>query len=247
TLFRSGRMAFWLVIIGFHLTFVPMHLTGLLGMPRRVYTYSPALGVEWLNLLSTAASFVLAVGIVAILVDAGLCFLHGRRAQANPWRAGTLEWAVPAPVPNYNFASMPDVDDGYPLWRDPGLVARVARTDGLLGDPARGRRELLGTGIVSARPEQVVFLSSSSWFPVASAAMITLLLAFFIAGWYLAAAACLAPLLALLGGWAWTTGHPGAAPSVEAGEGLTLPSQYACRNAQGWWAVVVASLFVGSL
>src|SRR5690606_11700246 len=91
------------------------------------------------------------------------------------------------------------------------------------------------------------FLSSSSWFPVASAAMITLLLAFFIAGWYLAAAACLAPLLALLGGWAWTTGYPGAAPSVEAGEGLTLPSQYACRNAPGWWAVVVAMLIVGSL
>src|SRR5690606_15675011 len=201
------RMAFWLVVIGFHLTFVPMHLTGLLGMPRRVYTYSPALGVEWINLLSTAGGFVLAVGIVAILVDAGLCFAHGRRARPNPWRAGTLEWAVPRPVPNYNFASAPTVDDGYPLWRDPGLVARVARTDGLLGDPARGRRELLGTGIVSARPEQVVFLSSSSWFPVASAAMITLLLAFFIAGWYLAAAACLAPLLALLGGWAWTTGY----------------------------------------
>ena len=242
-----GRMSFWLVIIGFHLTFVPMHLTGLLGMPRRVYTYSPALGVEWLNLLSTAAGFVLAVGIIAILVDAGLCFVHGRRARINPWRAGTLEWAVPRPVPNYNFASMPEVDDAYPLWRDPGLIERVDRSDGLLGDPAHGRRELLGTGIVSARPEQVVFLSSSSWLPIACAAVITLLLACFIAGWYAAAAACVAPLLALFCAWAWTTGWPGAPLSVDAGNGTRLPSQYACRNAPGWWAIAITMLIVGSL
>jgi cytochrome c oxidase subunit I+III len=242
-----GRMAFWLVIIGFHLTFVPMHLTGLLGMPRRVYTYSPALGVEWINLLSTAASFVLAVGIVAILVDAGLCFLHGRRARANPWRAASLEWAVPVPVPAYNFASVPSVDDAYPLWRDSGLPERVNRTDGLLGDPARGRRELLGTGIVSARPEQVVFLSGASWLPLACAGVITVLLACFIAGWYLAAAVCLLPLLALFCGWAWTTGWRGGPASVDAGNGLVLPSQYACRNAPGWWAIVVTMLIVGSL
>src|SRR5690606_24732180 len=130
---------------------------------------------------------------------------------------------------------------------DPGLAARVDRTDGLLGDPARGRRELLGTGIVSARPEQVVFLSSSSWFPLASAGVITLLLACFIAGWYLAAALCLVPLVALSCAWAWTTGFPGAPLEVEAGQGVALPSQYACRNAPGWWAVVVTMLIVGSL
>ena len=242
-----GRMAFWLVIIGFHLTFVPMHLTGLLGMPRRVYTYSPELGVEWLNLVSTAAGFVLAVGIVAILVDAGLCFLHGRRARANPWRAGTLEWAIPRPVPNYNFASAPQVADAWPLWRDPELPAKVARADGLLGAPAHGRRELLGTGIVSARPEQVVFLSGSSWLPLLCAAVITVLLACFIAGYYLAAAACLLPLVALFSNWAWSTGWPGAPIQVDAGGGQALPSQYACRNAPGWWAVVVTMLIVGSL
>ncbi len=242
-----GRMAFWLVIVGFHLTFVPMHLTGLLGMPRRVHTYAPELGVEWLNLLSTAAGFVLAVGIVAILVDAGLCFAHGRRARANPWRAGTLEWALPWPVPNYNFASAPRVDDAWPLWRDRGLRERVARTDGLLGDPARGRRELLGTGIVSARPEQVVFLSGSSWLPLLSALAITALLACFIAGWYWLAAACVAPLLALFCTWAWSTGWRGAPVEVDAGDGRMLPSQYASRNAPGWWAVVVTMLIVGSL
>src|SRR5690606_1987383 len=141
-----SRTAFWMVFIGFNLTFLPMHLTGLLGMPRRAYTYPRELGVEWLNLFSTAASFVLAVGIIAILVDVALCFAHGRRSRRNPWRAGTLEWAVPRPVPNYNFASVPAVPDLYPLWRDRTIATRTAHTDGLLGDPRSGRRELLGTG-----------------------------------------------------------------------------------------------------
>nr|WP_238346258.1 cytochrome c oxidase subunit I [Luteimonas saliphila] len=243
----TSRMAFWLVFIGFNLTFLPMHLTGLLGMPRRVYTYSPELGVEWLNLLSTAAGFVLAVGIVAILVDAALCFVHGRRGRANPWRAGTLEWALPVPVPNYNFASIPVVTDLYPLWGDRGLAARCARTDGWLGNPASGRRELLGTGLVSARPEQVVFLSGSSWLPLACALVITLLLALFISGHYLLSAACLPPLLALFVAWAWTTGHRHAPARADAGQGTRLASQYASRNAPGWWAVVATLLIVGSL
>jgi len=243
----TSRTAFWLVFIGFNLTFLPMHLTGLLGMPRRVFTYSGQLGVEWLNLLSTAASFVLAVGIVAILVDAALCFAHGRRGRTNPWRAGTLEWALPEPVPNYNFASAPLVRDLYPLWHDRSLAARSALADGLLGDPRSGRRELLGTGIVSAKPEQVVYLSGSSWLPLVSAALITVLLACFIAGQYLLAAACLLPLLAVFAVWAWTTGHRHAPLRVEAGQGLELPTQYGCRNAPGWWAVVIAMLIDGSL
>ncbi len=243
----TSRTAFWLVFIGFNLTFLPMHLTGLLGMPRRVYTYPAELGVEWLNLLSTAASFVLAVGIIAILVDAALCFVHGRRGRTNPWRAGTLEWALPRPVPNYNFASMPTVGDAYPLWHDCGLAARSAAADGLLGDPRSGRRELLGTGVVSAKPEQVVFLSGSSWLPLACAAVIATLLACFIAKAYLLAALCLLPLVALFVIWAWTTGHRHAPLQVDAGDGVRLPSQYACRNAPGWWAVVASLLIIGSL
>jgi cytochrome c oxidase subunit I+III len=243
----TSRTAFWLVFIGFNLTFLPMHLTGLLGMPRRAYTYAEELGVHWLNLLSTAAGFVLAVGIIAILVDAALCFVHGRRGRGNPWRAGTLEWAVPQPVPNYNFASVPEVGGRYPLWQDRNLAARVADTDGLLGDPRSGRRELLGTGIVSARPEQVVFISSSTWWPLACAALIALTLAFFISERYLLSAACLLPLVGGFVAWAWTTGYRRAPVRVDAGQGLSLPSQSACRNAPGWWAVVITMLIVGSL
>ena len=242
-----SRTAFWMVFIGFHLTFLPMHLTGLLGMTRRSYSYPEQLGVEWLNLLSTAAGFVLAAGTVAILIDAALCFAHGRRARANPWRAGTLEWALRHPVPTYNFASVPVVEDRYPLWHDRGLAGRSAAPDGLLGDPAAGRRELLGTSILGAVPEQVVRLSGSSWQPLLAALTIAALLACFIAKVYLGSALLLVVLVAQLLVWAWTTGDRAALPTVVAAPGLELPVQYACRNAPGWWALVASLLIDGSL
>ncbi|WP_081770027.1 cytochrome c oxidase subunit I [Luteimonas huabeiensis] len=243
-----GRSAFWMVFVGFNLAFLPMHLTGLLGLPRRVYTYPLDLGVEWLNLLSTAAGFLLAVGMVAILVDVALSFRLGHRAaQRNPWEAGTLEWALSWPVPQYNFASVPIVDDRYPLWSRPALADECARTDGLLGDPRDGRREVLGTSMLGAEPEQVIRVSSSTWLPLLSALAIAALLACFIAKLYWGAALMLAPLLALFGAWAWTTGDRHAPLRIDAGRGLTLPSQYACRNAPGWWALVIALLIDGSL
>jgi len=244
---RLGRAAFWLVFAGFHLTFVPMHLTGLRGMPRRAHDYPAVLGVEWLNLLSTAGGFVLAAGTLAILLDAGLCFAAGRRARANPWRAGTLEWALPHPVPAYNFASVPEVQDRYPLWCDRTLAARSRCTDGLLGRAPDGRRELLGTGILDAAPEQVIRISHSTLLPLLAALAVAAVLACFLAKWYLASLLLLAPLLVLLLRWAWTTGDPQAPATVEAGPGLRLPTQYACRNAPGWWALVVTLLIDGSL
>lgn len=242
-----SRTGFWLVFIGFNLTFLPMHLTGLMGLPRRVYTYSDTLGVSWLNLLSTAASFVLAVGIVAILVDVVLCLRHGRRSERNPWQAGSLEWALAAPVPTYNFASIPTVDSGYPLWSRPALAGESAGADGLLGRPTHGRRELLGTGLLSAAPEQVIRLSSSTWLPLLTAGAIGVLLTFFLAKIYIAAALMLLPLVALVGRWLWTTGDPGGPSHVDVSPQLRLPTQVTARNAPGWWALLIALLIDGSL
>src|SRR5690606_21217188 len=154
-----SRTAFWLVFIGFNLTFLPMYFTGLLGMPRRSYTYLPELGFHWLNLVSTAAGFVLAVGMVAVLADLVLSLRHGPRARRNPWRAGTLEWALQHPVPAYAFASVARVQGRDPLWADPMLADAVARPDGLLGDARHGVRELIGTSLLDARPEQVIRIS----------------------------------------------------------------------------------------
>src|SRR5690606_19932927 len=227
--------------------FLPWHWTGLLGMTRRAYSYPEQLGVHWLNLLSTAAGFVLAAGTVAILVDAALCFRHGRPGRRNPWRAGTLEWALSHPVPAYNFASLPVVAGRHPQWQDRGLAARTMEAEGLLGDPSPGRRESLGTSILGGVPEQVIRLSGSSWQPLLCALSIAVLLACFIAGFYLGSALMLVVLLGQFCTWAWTTGDRHAPATVQAGPRLELPVHYACRNAPGWWALVVSLLIDGSL
>src|SRR5690606_3636657 len=201
----------------------------------------------WLNLFSTAAGFALAVGIVAVLVDLALCFRHGRQAPANPWHAGSLEWAMAMPPQPYNFAAIPRVDSGYPLWDDPELPRRGGVPRGLVGDASHGQRELIGTGMLDARPEQVVRVATTSWAPILAALAIAALLAFFIAKVYLGAALMLLPLLAVFAWWLWTTGDRHAPARIEAEPGLWLPVQAAAGNAPGWWATVIALLIDGSL
>ncbi len=242
-----GRTGFWLVFGGFNLTFLPMHLTGLLGLPRRVYTYSAELGVEWLNLISTTAGFVLMIGFVAVALDVFLCLRYGRRAERNPWQAGTLEWALPRPIPAYNFASAPIVDDRYPLWRQPGLVDQANGSQGLLARPESDRRELLATSVHLATPEQVVRVSGSSHLPLLTALTIAILLSCFIAKWYLAASVLVLPLIGLLAAWLWTTGDRHAPELIRASADVRLPSQYVSRQAPGWWALLATLIIDGSL
>ncbi|MCD9098334.1 cytochrome c oxidase subunit I [Luteimonas fraxinea] len=242
-----SRSGFWLVFIGFHLAFLPMHITGLVGMPRRVDSYAMELGVQWLNLLSTAAGFVLAVGIVAILIDVALCFRLGRRGTENPWQAGTLEWALPHPAPKYNFASIPVVDDRNPLWHDPGVVEATRRTDGLLGEAVDGRRWIIGTGIQSAQPEQAIRLSNSTWLPLFAALTIAVLLGGFITSQYWLSILMLLPLIGLFLRWLWTVNGRETPLEIEVAPGLRLPTQALARNAPGWWALVGTLMIVGSL
>ena len=242
-----SRSGFWLVFIGFNLAFLPMHVTGMAGMPRRVDTYAMELGVHWLNLLSTAAGFVMAVGVIAILIDVALCFLLGRRGVDNPWQAGTLEWAVPTPVPSYNFASVPQIESRYPLWDTPEVVEATRRTDGLLGEAHDDRRELIGTGIQSGQAEQVIRISSSTWWPIVAAALIAVLLAGFISSQYWLSILMLVPLIGVFLRWVWTTGDRHAPVEIEVAPGRRLPTQAAAKNAPGWWALVGSLLIDGSL
>src|SRR5690606_5467557 len=107
---------FWLTFVGFNVTFLLMHLTGLLGMPRRVYTYEAGLGWDWLNLLSSVGGFIMSIGIAMLIIDIALHFRFGRPAPHNPWGADTLEWATGTPPGSYNFASIPSVSSRHPLW-----------------------------------------------------------------------------------------------------------------------------------
>src|SRR5690606_8721898 len=111
------------VFVGFNVAFFPMHITGLVGMPRRVYSYQAGLGWEGLNMVSTAGAFLIAVGVLVLLVDLARRFRMSAEGNAgNVWSAGTLEWL---PSGNYSNRSVPRVESLYPLWDQPGLAEQV--------------------------------------------------------------------------------------------------------------------------
>ncbi|WP_158793012.1 cytochrome c oxidase subunit I [Granulicella sp. L60] len=111
-----GKWHFWLFIIGFHLTFDFMHIPGLLGMPRRIYTYEAGRGWDNLNLIVSIGGFVQAIGILIFVYNLIRSRTQGDIAGHDPWDAWTLEWAVPSPPPSYNFAVEPTVNSRRPLW-----------------------------------------------------------------------------------------------------------------------------------
>src|SRR2546421_2764018 len=111
-----GKLHFGLFLIGFHLTFVFMHIPGLLGIPRRVYTYEPGRGWDVWNLSATIGVFFQAAGILAFAVNMIRSYSRGRPAGSDPWDAWTLEWSTTSPPPEYNYASIPVVKSRRPLW-----------------------------------------------------------------------------------------------------------------------------------
>ena len=111
-----GKVHFWLMLLGFNLTFFPMHILGLNGMPRRVYTYPEGLGFETLNRLETVGSFILALSFLVFLINIIKTWRGPRNAPADPWNGATLEWSIPSPPQEWNFAEVPVVHGRDPLW-----------------------------------------------------------------------------------------------------------------------------------
>ena len=135
----TGKLGFWLLFAGFNLNFIPLHHTGLSGMPRRVYTYPSGLGWEWTNLMASAGAALFALGVLVYLGGLAVAAFRGAHAPDDPWDAGTLEW-VQTPPPTFNFRVVPIVETRHPLWEQEGLARAVRRGVGLLPDPLDGRR-----------------------------------------------------------------------------------------------------------
>ncbi|MFP5479425.1 MAG: cbb3-type cytochrome c oxidase subunit I [Alphaproteobacteria bacterium] len=233
--FRLGEVAFWLVVPAFHVTFLAVHLAGLLGQRRRTWTYDEGQGWELLNLVASVASFVMAIGFALVVLDIAINTFAGLRGRRNPWQATTLEWATPIPSPVYGFASIPIVTGRYPLRDDPRLDLKIARGEGYLGDASRNRRETLIVSTAQGEPLQVAILPMNSPLPflLAVCTSASFLAPLVKAYWLSAVALVGVVILALI--WVWTTAPRGTEGLVDAGHGKRLPIAAEAADPPGWW------------
>jgi len=222
---RLGRIAFWLMFVGFNVTFVPMHLTGLLGMPRRVYTYPAELGVGWLNLLSTVGAFVLGLGILVFVIDVLRPKKNQPLSERNPWDAGTLEWTARMPDEAWGIRSIPEIDSRYPLWEQENFQRDVDEGRFYLADAEEGLRETIVSSTVDGKPRQCLRVPGPSWLPLLAAVFTG---GVFILGtyhlWWPALASGLAAAAVVIR-WLWTgTAQIPEKESKSIGLGVTLPT-----------------------
>jgi cytochrome c oxidase subunit I+III len=242
---RMGRWVFWLIFIGFNVAFFTMHLTGIFGMPRRVYTYPAGLGWDALNMISTAGAFMIAAGVLVFVVDVARRFRMSAEGNAgNVWNAGTLEWL---PNGNYSNRSIPEVTSAYPLWDQPRLAEQVEAGAWYLPGSVTGTRDTVVTSPVDARPQFVLRLPMPGWAPLLGALFTA---AFFFSLTFkmvfLAAIFFVVAVAALLH-WGWHLDPSAGLPRVDIGGGLKLPVYASGPMSQAWWAMVVLMLVAGSL
>jgi cytochrome c oxidase subunit I+III len=177
---RLGRWNFWLLFIGTNLAFFPMHIVGLLGMPRRVYTYEAGLGWEPYNLLSSIGVLVILLGIAVFILNVARSYRKGEPAGNNPWGADTLEWAVTSPPAEHGWSILPIVRSRHPLWDQDELHRGDERLErfvhGLSRWPLRWRAAVI-VGTADARPQEVFRVANPSIWPLVAGCGLVLIFA----------------------------------------------------------------------
>jgi cytochrome c oxidase subunit I len=202
---RPGQISFWVIFVGTNLLFFPMHIVGLLGMPRRVYTYEDGLGWTAYNLAETVGAFLTLAGILLLFGNLVVSYFRGPPAGHDPWRAPTLEWATSSPPPEYNFAVIPTVTSAYPNWdvADRAEDTRKLERGVLVLDEGN---EQVATSPADANLSEVVAMPHESPFPVLLGRSLSLVFrALVISGLWVAAGMALLCALVLLG---WHSREP---------------------------------------
>ncbi|WP_374679633.1 cytochrome c oxidase subunit I [Hydrocarboniphaga effusa] len=238
---KLGKIAFWFMFVGFNVAFLPMHVTGLAGMQRRVYTYAPGIGFDALNLVSTIGSFVLAFGIAIFVWD--MLWPWGRKHKPvpnNPWKAGTLEWAEPIPNRDWGVRSIPQIESRYPLWDQPALAREVAEGRWYLADAPEGKRETLVTTTIDAQPVQCLRTPGPTAISMIAAAATGGVFIFTTYHWWWAAGTSAVLALASILYWLWTgTALIPEQDEKDVGRGLRLPIYVSGPTSAGWWAMFI--------
>jgi len=197
---RLGKWNFWLAFVGFNVAFFPMHILGVQGMPRRVYTYLPEMGWGPLNLLSSAGALILFISFVLLLINVITSLSRGRLAGDNPWDAGTLEWATTSPPAPYNFSRIPFVTHREPLWDN---RERLPVVTGLSVDS----REVVSGTLTEAYPElRESSPEPSIWPLLAAIAVAGTFLGSIFTPWAVVWGSI--PVAITLTGWFWPKGTP---------------------------------------
>jgi cytochrome c oxidase subunit I+III len=198
----AGRWGFWLMFVGFNVAFFPMHILGLGGMPRRIYTYPGGMGWDSWNLVITAGAYLFAIGVVVNLLNFIASARRGTRSPADPWGADTLEWSVPSPPPAFGSVRIPSVVSRNPLW-DEHDEERDPRDERVL---AQGRLTLT-THWRHATPQAVARMPEDTAVPLTLALLLTALACAALLRELSWAAALVLCCLASIAYWLWPHGR----------------------------------------
>jgi len=241
---RMGKWVFWLLFVGVNVTFFPMHISGFLGMPRRIYTYPAGMGLEIWNMISTIGALIALIGGLLLLFDIARSFrLTG--GEGNPWDAGTMEWL---PNRNYGPRSIPTIDSRYPLWKNPRLSEEVEAGAHYLPGTLTGRREGLITSPAEGIPQYVAVLPGPSWTHIVAAIGTAGFFLVLTVEWVVPAAAFGTLALAAFLRWLWTGTDfgPIGEGRGDIGGGLVLPTYVTGPLSTSWWAMGALMLVMGS-
>jgi len=240
---KLGKIVFWLLFIGFNVTFLPMHFTGLVGMTRRVFTYRADLGFDTLNLVSSMGAFILVAGFAVFVWD--VLRPKGKQpyADRNPWGAGTLEWLAEMPDKPWGVRSIPEIDGRYPLWDQPNFMRDVDEGRFYLPDAEEGKRETLVTTSIDAQPIQCLRVPGPTFLTFFAAMFTGGVFIFSTFHWWWPAAISGVLALATILVWLWTgTAIIPEKEEKDIGLGLRLPLYVSGSASVGWWAMFITML-----